>query len=176
MKGLIKVFSIIFSFIFALLFILFIFGLSFRVYNINDFKDMLFILSNDLNINLSGFDFIYSSSYLIYNILIFVLIFVIISLINIKDKFYISLKYFGSVFMLGSSFMLISLLFSDKIVNYFDGSFISILDLNYNDFIGSIYRNGIIYLIVGFVMIILFSLIDSFYENYKNKKIISRNV
>ena len=64
MKGLIKVISVLVSIVFSLFFILFILGLSFRAYNINDFNDMVYLWSNDLNVKITSLDYIYEFSFI----------------------------------------------------------------------------------------------------------------
>ena len=70
MKGLIKVISVLVSIVFSLFFILFILGLSFRVYNINDFNDMVYLWSNDLNVKINSLDYIYEFSFIRNNLLV----------------------------------------------------------------------------------------------------------
>lgn len=170
MKGLVKAISIVISFILGLYIILFILGLSFRTYSISDFNDMIYLLNNDLNIKFN-LDFIYSNSFINYNIFIILGVFIFISLINIINKIYDSFKYIGSIFVINSSIMLISLLFVDKIKMLFNNSIVIILNNNIDKFISKIYKNSIIFLIIGLIMIVIYAIIDVLYERYKNNKI-----
>lgn len=176
MKGLIKVISVLVSIVFSLFFILFILGLSFRVYNINDFNDMVYLWSNDLNVKINSLDYIYEFSFIRNNLFIFIGTLIFISSINIINRFYDSLKYIGSSFVISSSFMLFGLFFIDRIKAMFDSSLITILNGNIDKFSHKIYCNSIIFLFVGIIMIILYSIIDILYENYKNKRIVEENV
>ena len=58
----------------------------------------------------------------------------------------------------------------------FDSSLITILNGNIDKFSHKIYCNSIIFLFVGIIMIVLYSIIDILYENYKNKRIVEENV
>ena len=176
MKGLIKVISVLVSIVFSLFFVLFILGLSFRVYNINDFNDMVYLWSNDLNVKINSLDYIYEFIFIRNNLFIFIGTLIFISSINIINRFYDSLKYIGSSFVISSSFMLFGLFFIDKIKVMFDSSLITILNGNIDKFSHKIYCNSIIFLFVGIIMIVLYSIIDILYENYKNKRIVEENV
>ena len=176
MRKLIKIISILVSILFSLLFILFVLGLSFRVYNINDFNDMIYLSSNDLNIRINSLDYIYKFNFIRNNLLIFCGTLIFISLINIVNRFYASLKYIGSAFMISSSFLLFSLLFIDKIKEIFDSNFIIILNNNLDKFSYKIYSTSTIFLFIGIIMIILYSIIDVLYENHRNKRIIEEKV
>ena len=176
MKGLIKVISVLVSIVFSLFFVLFILGLSFRVYNINDFNDMVYLWSNDLNVKINSLDYIYEFSFIRNNLFIFIGTLIFISSINIINRFYDSLKYIDSSFVISSSFMLFGLFFIDKIKVMFDSSLITILNGNIDKFSHKIYCNSIIFLFVGIIMIVLYSIIDILYENYKNKRIVEENV
>lgn len=170
MKGLVKAISVVISFILGLYIVLFILGLSFRAYSISDFNDIIYLLNNDLNIKFN-LDFIYNNSFINYSAFIILGVFIFIGLINIINKVYDSFKYVGSIFIINSSIMLISLIFVDKIKMLFNNSIVILLNNNMDKFISKIYKNSIIFLISGLIMIVLYAIIDVLYERYKNNKI-----
>ena len=51
-----------------------------------------------------------------------------------------------------------------------------ILNSNRIGFLNSINRKGILFLMLGFLLIILYSVIDTLYEKYKNKKIVNDTI
>ena len=59
-----RVFSILLSILFSLVVILFITGISLRVYNSIDFNNMIDLISDDLNIKLLNLDIIYKSKFM----------------------------------------------------------------------------------------------------------------
>ena len=110
-----KVFSVLLSIVFSIVIILFIAGISLRVYNINDFNNMIMLINNDLNIKLiDNLDIIYKQEFMNISFIIFTIIFILICLVNIKNKFYSSLKYTGSSMIISGAFMLIGGLFLIK--------------------------------------------------------------
>ena len=172
-----KVFSVLLSIVFSIVIILFIAGISLRVYNINDFNNMIMLINNDLNIKLiDNLDIIYKQEFMNISFIIFTIIFILICLVNIKNKFYNSLKYTGSSMIISGAFMLIGGLFFDKITPSLDKNVAIILNSNRLGFLKSLNHKCLIFLMSGFILIILYSIIDTLYEKYKNKKLIESNV
>lgn len=171
MKGFIKFISVILSIIFSITLITFIVGISLKIYNIEDFKEMIFLINNKINL-----EYIYTNSFIIFSLITIIAILLVITIINIKDKFYKALIYIGNSTILSSSFLLIALAFSNKIISMFENNFIFILNKNIDKLITNIYNKSLISLIIGIFMIIIYSIIDIVYENYKNKKIINDNI
>ena len=171
-----RVFSIVISFIFGIVLLFFITCISFKVYNINDFNSMITLMSNNLNINKINMDFIYKQAFMNINFIIFIALFILVTFINIKNKFYSSFKYIGSSALISSSFILIGGIFFDKITSMLDKNVAIILNSNRIGFLNSINRKGILFLMLGFLLIILYSVIDTLYEKYKNKKIVNDTI
>ena len=64
MKRVVNFISILFSILFGLLSCLFILGLSFRVYNIDDYNKAIMIIENDLELSLPDhLDYIYNANF-----------------------------------------------------------------------------------------------------------------
>ena len=184
MKGLIKVISVLVSIVFSLFFVLFILGLittnnGFAIYTTIGNKIYNYIEKGMVEQLIEFGAFVRSPLTLTLfddNLFIFIGTLIFISSINIINRFYDSLKYIGSSFVISSSFMLFGLFFIDKIKVMFDSSLITILNGNIDKFSHKIYCNSIIFLFVGIIMIVLYSIIDILYENYKNKRIVEENV
>lgn len=171
-----RVFSILLSILFSLVVILFITGISLRVYNSIDFNNMIDLISDDLNIKLLNLDIIYKSKFMNISFIVLIVIFLLISLVNIKSKFYSSLKYAGSSMIISSTFMLIGGLFFDKIIPSLNKGVGNILESNRLKFLSELNHKSILFLIVGLVLVVLYAVIDTLYENYKNKKLIENNI
>ncbi len=173
MKKVLNFVSILISIIFGIISFCFILGISFRVYNIDDYNAIMVLIENDLGFSLPKcLNYIYSSNFVKYAILIFVLILLFLIIINIKNKFYRGLKYVGSAIILSSTFVLINILFFDKLIGNFDENVI--IMLKNNVFFSCLIKNSIIFLIIGLFMIVLYAVIDTIYE--KNNKIKFENV
>lgn len=108
--------------------------------------------------------------------IVLIVIFLLISLVNIKSKFYSSLKYAGSSMIISSTFMLIGGLFFDKIIPSLNKGVGNILESNRLKFLSELNHKSILFLIVGLVLVVLYAVIDTLYENYKNKKLIENNI
>ena len=80
-----RVFSILLSILFSLVVILFITGISLRVYNSIDFNNMIDLISDDLNIKLLNLDIIYKPKFMNISFIVLIVIFLLISLVNIKS-------------------------------------------------------------------------------------------
>ncbi len=172
-----KVFSIIFSFILIIIMILFIISISLKVYNINELNNIINLINNDFNIKIiNNLNFIFKTQFMISTLIIFIIIFIILSLINIKNKFFNSLKYIGSSMIISGSFTLIGGLFFDKIISSLNTNVKIILNNNRIEFLNSINHKSIIFIIIGLLLIILFSIIDTIIEKYKNQKLIEDNI
>lgn len=172
-----KVFSIIFSFISIIVMTLFIISISLKVYNINELNNIINLINNDFNIKIiNNLNFIFKTQFMISTLIIFIIIFIILSLINIKNKFFNSLKYIGSSMIISGSFTLIGGLFFDKIISSLNTNVKIILNNNRIEFLNSINHKSIIFIIIGLLLIILFSIIDTIIEKYKNQKLIEDNI
>lgn len=172
-----KVFSILFSFISIIVMILFIISISLKVYNINELNNIINLINNDFNIKIiNNLNFIFKTQFMISTLIIFIIIFIILSLINIKNKFFNSLKYIGSSMIISGSFTLIGGLFFDKIISSLNTNVKIILNNNRIEFLNSINHKSIIFIIIGLLLIILFSIIDTIIEKYKNQKLIEDNI
>lgn len=163
MKKVVNFISILFSIVFGLLSCLFILGLSFRVYNIDDYNKVILSIENDLELNLpKNLDYIYNANFVKYAILIFCCILVILLIINIKNKFYRGIKYVGSAMILSSTFIFMGIIFFNNLVSNFDES-IGII-LKNRIFLNSLLKNSTIFLIIGLFMIVLYAVVDTIYE------------
>ena len=168
MKKVVNFISILFSIVFGLLSCLFILGLSFRVYNIDDYNKAIMIIENDLELSLPDhLDYIYNVNFVKYMILISFFILLILLIINIKNKFYKVIKYVGSAMILSSTFILIGIIFLNNLINNFDQRIENMLKNRI--FLNSLLKNSTIFLIIGLFMIILYAIIDTIYEKNKNK-------
>lgn len=168
MKKLLTFISILISIVFGIISMLFILGISFRVYDINDYNNMMILIGNDFGFSLPKYlDYIYSINFVKCVISIFVLILLFLVIINIKNKFYRGLKYIGSAIILSSNSILIGILFFDKLIINFDENVVMMLKDNI--FFNSLVKNSIIFLIIGLFMIVLYAVIDAICE--KNNKI-----
>ena len=133
-------------------------------------------ISDDLNIKLLNLDIIYKSKFMNISFIVLIVIFLLISLVNIKSKFYSSLKYAGSSMIISSAFMLIGGLFFDKIIPSLNKGVGNILESNRLKFLSELNHKSILFLIVGLVLVVLYAVIDTLYEDYKNKKLIENNI
>ena len=163
MKRIVNFISILFSIVFGLLSCLFILGLSFRVYNIDDYNKAIMIIENDLELNLpKNLDYIYNANFVKYAILIFCCILVILLIINIKNKFYRVIKYVGSAMILSSTFIFMGIIFLNNLINNFDQRIENMLKNRI--FLNSLLKNSTIFLIIGLFMIVLYAVVDTIYE------------
>lgn len=138
-----KIISIILSIIFSLLLVTYILITSLPIETIN--PKILSIIKN-------------------YTIITQILLLILITIINIKNKPFISLEYIGNTLTLSSSFILTNLLFSEKLIKQLN-NIISIQTEN----IKQIYNKSILTITIGIILIIIYLIIDTIHE--KNKKI-----